>query len=176
MDNKEKIESLQEALEWLEDIKASARKLITASSRLLRKGLTEGDLELMAISKMLEDPLGIVLQYYSIALVGLDMDREPYMRDLEKELNLLANSKEERTRYEKRTRYKDMDYEDIGDMFKGILSLDNGERFLEFMQDPKNTRGLSKANLKRIFKWYEEETGKQFPEDLKQKLMEGAEQ
>lgn len=172
MDNKEKLKSLQEALEWLEDIKASARKLITASSRLLRKGINEGDLELMAISKMLEDPLGIVIQYYADALGGLDMDREPYMRDLEKELNLLANSKEERARY----RYKDMDYEDIGEMFKGILSLDNGEGFPEFMQDPKNSSGLSKANLKRIFKWYEEETGKQFPEDLKQKLMEGAEQ
>lgn len=168
MDNKEKMRSLQEALEWLEDIKASARKLITASSRLLRKGLNEGDLELMAISKMLEDPLGIVIQYYADALGGLDMDREPYMRDLEKELNILANSKKEINRYK--------DYEDIGDMFKGLLSLDDGERFPEFMQDPKNTRGLSKASLKKIFKWYEEETGKQFPEDLKQKLMEGAEQ
>ena len=168
MDNKEKIESLQEALEWLEDIKASARKLITASSRLLRKGLADGDLELMAISKMLEDPLGIVIQYYSDALGGLDMDREPYMRDLEKELNILANSKKERHRYK--------DYEDIGEIFKGILSLDNGEKFLEFMQDPKNSSGLSSTNLERVFKWYEEETGKQFPEDLKQKLMKGAEQ
>lgn len=172
MDNKEKIESLQEALEWLEDIKASARKLITASSRLLRKGLADGDLELMAISKMLEDPLGIVIQYYADALGGLDMDREPYMRDLEKELNLLANSKEERARY----RYKDMDYEDIGEVFKGIISLDNGEGFPEFMQDPKNSSGLSKANLKRIFKWYEEATGRKFPEGLKKELMEGAEQ
>ena len=168
MDNKEKIESLQEALEWLEDIKASARKLVTASSRLLRKGLTEGDLELMAISKMLEDPLGIVIQYYSDALGGLDMDREPYMRDLEKELNILANSKKEIYRYK--------DYEDIGEMFKGILSLDDGDHFLDFIQDPKNSSGLSKANLARVFKWYEEETGKQFPEDLKQKLMGGAEQ
>lgn len=171
MDNKEKIESLQEALEWLEDIKASARKLITASSRLLRKGLTEGDLELMAISKMLEDPLGIVIQYYSDALGGLDMDREPYMRDLEKELNILANSKEERARY----RYKDMDYEDIGEVFKGLLSLDDRERFLEFMQDPNNSSGLSKANLERIFKWYEEATGRKFPEDKRKELMEGAE-
>lgn len=168
MDNKEKIESLQEALEWLEDIKASARKLATASSRLLRKGLNEGDLELMAISKMLEDPLGIVIQYYANALGGLDMDIEPYMRELEKELNILANSQKEIHRYK--------DYEDIGDMFKAVLSLDDRDRFLEFMQDPKNSRGLSKANLKRIFKWYEEKTGKQFPEDLKQKLMEGAEQ
>lgn len=167
MDNKEKIESLQEALEWLEDIKASARKLVTASSRLLRKGLTEGDLELMAISKMLEDPLGIVIQYYADALGGLDMDREPYMRELEKELNILANSKKEIHRYK--------DYEDIGDMFKGILSLDDGDLFLKFMQDPKNSSYLSKANLERIFKWYEEATGRKFPEDKRKELMEGAE-
>ena len=168
MDNKEKIESLQEALEWLEDIKASARKLITASSRLLRKGLADGDLELMAISKMLEDPLGIVIQYYANALGGLDMDREPYIRDLEKELNILANSKKEVSRYK--------DYEDVGDIFKKLLSLDHGDLFLKFMQDPNNSSGLSKTNLERVFKWYEEQTGKQFPEDLKQKLMEGAEQ
>ena len=165
MDNKEKIESLQEALEWLEDIKASARKLIIASSRLLRKGLADGDLELIAISKMLEDPLGIVIQYYANALGGLDMDREPYIRDLEKELNILANSKKEVSRYK--------DYEDVGDIFKKLLSLDHGDLFLKFMQDPNNSSGLSKTNLERVFKWYEEQTGKQFPEDLKQKLMEG---
>ena len=175
MDNR-KVEDMQTAIQILEEIKSAIRKCVVAQARLVRKGFADRDIELMSISKMLEPVLDVAVSTYGTILDTLDMDPESYMRDLEKEIEILANTEKERKRYWKHQKKSGSKSDVLEDAFKRIIEIDEGEHFLEYIQDPDHLRGLERETRELILRWYEEETEKTVPEDIRAEVMRGTEQ